>query len=169
MAISVVSNAGPLMVFSKLNILHLLKELYGRIEFPVSVYRETVIIGIRRGFADAQILNSFLIRNDRKSVIVNEIPLDLQDSNLDQGEKESIVLALSKNALLLMDEEQGRAFGRQKKLSIRGSLGVLIEAHGKKLISEDQLRFCFQQISERKDIWINPDLCADLLERIFKQ
>ncbi|MEA3437378.1 MAG: hypothetical protein U9R43_12990 [Thermodesulfobacteriota bacterium] len=42
MALNVVSNAGPLIVFSKLNVLHLLKELYGRVEFPFSVYRETV-------------------------------------------------------------------------------------------------------------------------------
>ena len=61
MALNVVSNAGPLMVFSKLNVLHLLKELYGRVEFTFSVYIETVSIGIRRGFADAQILNSFLL------------------------------------------------------------------------------------------------------------
>ncbi|MEA2040309.1 MAG: M48 family metallopeptidase [Thermodesulfobacteriota bacterium] len=64
MAIKVVSNAGPLMVFSKLNLLHLLKELYGRVEFPLSVYRETVSVGIRRGFTDAQLLNSFLIQNE---------------------------------------------------------------------------------------------------------
>ena len=61
MAINVVSNAGPLMVFSKLNILYLLKEIYDRVEFSLSVYRETVSIGTRRGFADAQILNSFLL------------------------------------------------------------------------------------------------------------
>jgi len=35
MAINVVSNAGPLMVFSKLNVLHLLKGLYDRVEFPL--------------------------------------------------------------------------------------------------------------------------------------
>lgn len=61
MAINVVSNAGPLMVFSKLNILYLLKEIYDRVEFSLSVYREIVSIGTRRGFADAQILNSFLL------------------------------------------------------------------------------------------------------------
>lgn len=48
-----------------------------------------------------------------------------------------------------------------------GSLGILIEAYARKLISEDQLRLYFQQISERKDIWINPDLCVRLLEEIF--
>jgi len=67
-----------------------------------------------------------------------------------------------------MDEERGRDFARQKHLSARGSLGILIEAYAKKLISEDQLRFYFQQISERKDIWINPDLCVRLIERIFE-
>ncbi|WP_413884419.1 hypothetical protein [Candidatus Desulfatibia sp.] len=94
--------------------------------------------------------------------------MDLQAANLDRGEKESIALAVLKNALLLMDEERGRDFARQKNLSVRGSLGVLIEAYTKKLLGEDQLRFYFRQISERKDIWINPDLCVDLLERLFE-
>ena len=168
MAIDVVSNAGPFMVFSKLNILHLLKELYGKVEFPLAVYREVVSIGIRRGFMDAQTLNSFFVQNKWKPVKAVEIPMDLQAANLDRGEKESIALALSKNALLLMDEERGRVFARQKNLFVRGSLGVLIEAYTKKLLSEDQLRFYFRQISERKDIWINPDLCVDLLEQLFE-
>ena len=167
MALNVVSNAGPLMVFSKLNALHLLKELYGRVEFPFSVYIETVSAGIRCGFADAQILNSFLLKNNWKPVKEIEMPMDLQAANLDRGEKESIAIALSKNALLLMDEERGRNYARQKNLQVRGSLGILIEAYARKLISEDQLRFYFQQISERKDIWINPDLCVRLLEEIF--
>jgi len=59
----------------------------------------------------------------------------LQIANLDRGEKESIALALSKNALLLMDEERGREFAREKKLLVRGSLGILIEAYAKNLIS----------------------------------
>lgn len=135
MAIIVVSNAGPLMVFSKLNIMYLLKEIYGRVQFSFSVYRETVSIGIRRGFADAQILNSFLLQNKWKPVKDIEISEDLQIANLDRGEKESIALALSKNALLLMDEERGREFAREKKLLVRGSLGILIEAYAKNLIS----------------------------------
>ena len=167
MALNVVSNAGPLMVFSKLNVLYLLKELYGRVEFPFSVYRETVSAGISRGFTDAQILNSFILQNGWKPAIEIEMPMDLLNVNLDQGEKESIALALSKKALLLIDEERGRDYARQKNLQVRGSLGILIEAYAKKLISEDQLRFYFRQISERIDIWINPELCVRLLKEIF--
>ena len=54
-----------------------------------------------------------------------------------------------------MDEERGRNYARQKNLQVRGSLGVLIEAYVRELISE------------RKNIWINPDLCVRLLEEIF--
>ena len=60
MALNVVSNAGPLIVFSKLNILHLIKELYGQVEFPPAVYKEAVQVGIRHGFPDAQALDLFL-------------------------------------------------------------------------------------------------------------
>lgn len=48
MALNVVSNAGPLILFSKLNILYLLKELYGRVEFPFAVYKEAVQLGVLR-------------------------------------------------------------------------------------------------------------------------
>ena len=34
----VVSNAGPLVAMAKLSLLHLLKELYGRVYFSRSVY-----------------------------------------------------------------------------------------------------------------------------------
>ena len=44
------------MALAKLNLLHLLKQLYGRIEFPRSVYEEVVVEGLQRGFDDAHTL-----------------------------------------------------------------------------------------------------------------
>lgn len=49
MSETVITNAGPLMALAKLNLLHLLKQLYGRIEFPRSVYEEVVVEGMQRG------------------------------------------------------------------------------------------------------------------------
>ena len=46
------------------------------------------------------------MQNEWDPIKVFKIPADLQNFNLDRGEKESIALALSKNALLLMDEER---------------------------------------------------------------
>ena len=56
----VVSNAGPLMALAKLNLLHLLKGLYGRVHFARSVYDEVVIEGSRQGHEDARTLYLFL-------------------------------------------------------------------------------------------------------------
>ncbi len=162
----VVSNSGPLMVFSKLNLLHLLKKLYGEVLFPKAVYEEVVVDGIKHGFEDAYSLRLFLKQNNWKPQEVCEIHKVIASSNLDKGEKEAIVLALSKKAMLLMDEELGRSIARQTGLKVKGSLGVLIEALHKNLINIEQLRFYFAQISMRNDIWISSKLCKQLLEKI---
>lgn len=167
MTLNVVSNAGPLMVFAKLNLMHLMKNLYGGVGFPYSVYKEVVVKGMKRGFPDAHTLHLFLTQNQWEPTKVVELTADLKSAPLDRGEKDVIGLALLNKAVLLMDEERGRRIARQKGLTVRGSLGILIEAYRKRLISEEQLRFHFEQISERKDIWISPRLCSRLLERLF--
>lgn len=164
----VVSNAGPLMVVSKLNLLHLLKELYGQILIPQAVYEETVINGIRYGFEDAYTLRLFLKQNNWKIQESLHIPQEITSANLDKGEKEAIALALAKNASLLMDEELGRAIARERRLKVKGSLGILIEAYRKKLISFEQLRFYFIQIGNRNDIWISSKLCQKLRKSIVQ-
>ena len=131
----VVTNAGPLMVFSKLNVLHLLKELYGRVHIPVSVYQEAVTVGMQRGFQDARSFHLFLKQNRWRPTAIGELPEKLEALHLDRGEKESIFLAGTNFALLLMDEEKGRAVARERHLTVKGSLGVLVQAHLQGLIS----------------------------------
>jgi predicted nucleic acid-binding protein len=83
---SVVSNSSPLIVFSKLNILDLFKELYGKIYFPSAVYQETVIKGIKHGFEDANNLSIFLNKNNWNHTEIHEIPVPIISANLDKGE-----------------------------------------------------------------------------------
>jgi predicted nucleic acid-binding protein len=56
MPVAVVANAGPLMALAKLNLLHLLKQLHGRVHFTPAVYEEVVAEGIRQGYEDAHSL-----------------------------------------------------------------------------------------------------------------
>ncbi|MEJ2211207.1 MAG: hypothetical protein P8129_19500 [Anaerolineae bacterium] len=86
----VVSNAGPLMVLAKLNLLHLLKELYGQIQLAGSVYEEVVVEGMRQGYEDAQTLFLFLNQMRWQPIQVDtaEIPADLREAHLDRGEQE---------------------------------------------------------------------------------
>ena len=162
----VVTNAGPLMVFSKLNVLHLFKELYGILHFTQGVFLETVTEGMRQGAPDAHSLQMFLKQHCWSPTTVKEIPADLMNLHLDLGERESIALALPRNALLLMDEERGRAVARNRNLQVKGSLGVMVEAFRGGLISFHQIQFYFQQIAHRPDIWISPSLCKCILDEI---
>jgi len=44
----VVTNAGPLMALAKLGLLHLLGQLYGKVEMPTAVYNEVVLRGMEQ-------------------------------------------------------------------------------------------------------------------------
>ena len=140
MTSNVVTDAGPLMVFSKLNALHLLRQLYQRVLVPLTVYEETVEKGTQQGFEDARRLRLFLQHNQWELIEVHNIPATIHSATLDRGEKEAIALALSQSAILLIDEERGREIARQQGLTVRGSLGVFI--------------------------WISPTLCRRLLQQL---
>jgi hypothetical protein len=86
--IAVVSNAGPLMVLSKLHLLHLLKELYGYVHIPRSVYDEVVTEGLRQGYEDAQTLRRFLNQMGwvPEDVDPATMPADLYAAHLDRGQ-----------------------------------------------------------------------------------
>ncbi len=159
----VVTNAGPLIALAKLNLLHLLEPLYGKVQVPSAVYEEAVVEGMQHGFADAYTLRLFMQQKAWVPVFVGEIPTDLQAASLDRGEQQAIALALARNGLLLIDEEPARQHARQRGLTVRGTLGVLIEAYRRGSVAADQLRLYFQQIQERDDIWISPGLCRRLL------
>ncbi len=160
---AVVINAGPLMVFAKLNLLHLLKQLYGRVHFADAVYREVVVVGMQHGYGDASTLHQFLQQEAWQSTPGVAIPPSIQSASLDLGEQESIALAMMQQALLLIDEEAGRRVARNVGLRVRGSLGVFIDAYRRGLIDAEQLRFHFAEVERRTDIWISPSLCRRLL------
>jgi predicted nucleic acid-binding protein len=120
------------VVLAKLNLLHLLKELYGCVHFARSVYDETVIEGLRQGYEDARTLRLFLdqVGWRPEAVESEEIPAGLFDAPLDQGERDTLALAESMpSALVLIDETVGRQVARDRGLAVRGSLGVLVEAY----------------------------------------
>ena len=167
----VVSNSGPLVALAKLNLLHLLKGLYGRIHFARSVYDETVIEGMRQGHEDARTLRLFLDHMEWRPEAVDpaDIPAGLSEARLDQGERDTLALAERlPSALVLMDETVGRQIARDRGLAVRGSLGVLVGAYQQGLIQADQLRLYFEEMARRQDIWISPALVERLLREVLE-
>jgi len=167
----VVSNAGPLVVLSKLNLLYLLKELYGRVHISRSVYDEVVIAGMRQGYEDARTLCFFLEQMEwrPKDLEPTLIPAALREAHLDRGERDTLALAMTFwDALVLMDEALGREIARAQGLTVRGSPGVLIEAYQRDMIRSGQLRLYFATIARRRDIWINQALVERLLHKVLE-
>lgn len=165
----VVSNAGPLMVLAKLNLLHLLQQLYGRVHFTHAVFDEVVQTGMRIGYQDAYTAQQFLRELNWEPAETFSFPHELATLPLDSGEKESIALALQLKGLLLIDEDRGKRAARQLGLDVRGTLGVLIEAYRRNFITDSQLRLYFHQVTTRSDIWISSSFAAALLARVLKE
>ena len=167
---AVISNAGPLMVLAKLNLLHLLKSLYGRVHFSRSVYTETVIEGMRQGYEDAYRLEDFFRVENwiPQEIDLETLATDLREAHLDAGERDTLGLALaSSDALVLMDESAGREIARKHSVRVRGSLGVLVEAHQRGLIGPEQLRAYFAEMARREDIWVSRALVERVLGEVF--
>jgi predicted nucleic acid-binding protein len=158
------------MVLAKLNVLHLLKELFSRVRIPRSVYDEAVTEGLRQGYEDARTLQIFLEQTGWLPEEVDEtaIPLALHKSPLDRGERDAIGLAITLGkGVVLIDEMVGRKVAQEQGVFVCGSLRILIEAYRRELIGVDQLRLYFAEIAGRHDIWINPELVKRLEQEVF--
>jgi predicted nucleic acid-binding protein len=143
--------------------------LYGRVHISRSVYDEVVTAGIRQSYEDARRLESFLRQEGWLPEDIDRATMsaDLRQAHLDVGERDTLALAMaSGNALVLMDEAAGREMARNLRLTVRGSLGVLIEAWQQNLISADQLRFYFAELARRQDVWISRALVERLLREL---
>ena len=125
-----VTDSGPLISLAKLDHLRLLPVLYDRVVIPRAVYDEVVTIGLRRGYPDARIADVFLRRMKwRPEEAVEVLPELGNDVRLGRGEREALTVAKAHGAVVLMDEDHGRAIADQLGLAHVGTLGILSLTH----------------------------------------
>jgi len=167
----VVLDSGPLMALAKLNLLPLLKKLYGEVCIPEGVYHESVTQGKKRGYEDAQTIELFLNKQDWKprEIDSKEIDEELTHLKLDRGEIECISLAEKhQSSLVLLDDEYARSASRARDIKVKGTLGILVDAFRENYIDLEELDFYIEQISYRDDIWISKELCKKVLQQVAK-
>jgi predicted nucleic acid-binding protein len=129
----VIADAGPLVGFARIGRLELLKNLYQEILIPPAVLAELRVSESRPG---SEALSE-AVRRQWLICVKPEPTDDLQRLCLrvDPGEAEAIVLAAQKaGRFLLIDDKQGRALARSRRLRIVGTGGVLIAAKERQLI-----------------------------------
>lgn len=144
--------------------------MVGFIFHDLSVYTEIVIEGMRQGYDDAYRLEDFFRVENwiPQEIDLETLATDLREAHLDAGERDTLGLALaSSDALVLMDESAGREIARKHGVRVRGSLGVLVEAHQRGLIGPEQMRAYFAEMARREDIWVSRALVERLLREVF--
>jgi predicted nucleic acid-binding protein len=131
----IVCNTGPLIALAKLDNLALLKELgFRRVLIPSCVQKELVgKIGPESNAIEAA-LDDFI---EVERFGAAEQPAEAAASDLDEGEKEVILLGVSiKNrVILLLDDQAGRRVARMLSIPVTGTAGLLLSAKKQGLIT----------------------------------
>lgn len=138
----IVSDATPIIAFSKINRLTLLQEIVRKIIIPEEVSRELFAYGK----PDVEKLKRCTWITIEKVKSRNDI--DLLLPTLDRGEAEVIILAKELKAdLVVIDELTARKVAMMMELPLIGTIGLLIAARKKGLITKvkpvwDEMRAC---------------------------
>ena len=117
-----VSNTTPLITLGEIGLLEVLRELYGEVWIPDSVFAE-----YHRGRA------AYPQRPDLHQsawVSVHSVATNPQvPASLDAGERDAIALALATQASkILLDERDALAVAARLHLTVTGSVGILLAA-----------------------------------------
>jgi predicted nucleic acid-binding protein len=165
----VLCDSGPLIALAKLNRLHLLLDLWETVQIVEAVYQEAVVLGQARGAPDALTIRLFW---QQHHLPVVSVPADTLGAyqpalTLDSGEYATFAWALTlPDVLVLADDEDARTEARRLALPVRGTLGVLIAAYHRNLLTHSETELLLNEIAVRPDIWISASLCAQVLRSL---
>lgn len=122
----VVSDSSPLILFSHIGALDLLRRVFREIVVPPAVIEEVVLQGENRP-GSTELLGLPWITT---SVPVNRLFVAELLESLDRGESEAIALACEpvSGATILLDDRRARQKAQQLGLQIHGSAGTLVLA-----------------------------------------
>jgi predicted nucleic acid-binding protein len=100
-------------------------------------------------------------------VIADDLPSNIVSLPLDAGEKETIYLATSvPNSLVLLDDLKAREEAKARKLVVKGTVGVLVQAYRNSLVTLGEIGTIFEAIIANDDIWIASSLCREVLNQL---
>ena len=163
-----VIDTGPLLVFAKLQRLHLLDQLFQTVLIPQPVYEEAVITGLQRGYPDSVQLQAFLAGHHWPTLSPVVVKPNLVSGDLARGKYEAIAIAQARALPLLIDDSNARSVADKRGITTYGSLGVLAQAFRKAYVTTSELDELLTTIENRADIWIQPRLCQRLRSSLLK-
>ena len=125
----VISNNSPLVGLFGINLLSLLQDLYTEVWIPRKVEKEFLKkdpIVRREALENAPWIKTIDLTDPQTAAVYVE---------LDEGEAEALALAAEHDArLILLDEKVGRQTAEKVGLTVKGIVGILLEAKEEGLI-----------------------------------
>lgn len=152
----IVSDSGPIIAYSRIGRMDILRRLFGQVVVLNAVYEELVTRGAGRP-GDAEVRRSSWIQ---RREVKNPKGVEEFSTSLHRGEREAIVLANEIGIPLLIDERRGRRTAEDMGVVVIGSLAVLAEGHREGIIEDTSS--LVQDILD-SGYWINPDVIETFL------
>jgi len=157
----VVSNSSVIIALAKICRLDLLEKLFKKVIVPEAVWKEVTVEGkpgrekiLRAGFIHVKKTG-----NKRLVAFLEEF--------VDSGEAEAIVLALERNAdLLLVDDRDARNLAKKLGLQVMGTLGVIALAKYRGLIP--RVKPIIDKLIE-SGFWISRRVLEEFLRELNEQ
>ena len=164
----VVSNAGPLIAFGKLNRLDLLVAMYERLMIPIEVHRE-IRFGVWMGYGHSLDISALIESGSIRVLAVDPVQVAFERP-INLGEVGAIRLALQeKAALVLIDDRDARIEAARLGLRVKGTVGVIIAAIAQNLISASEAIRLLETIRQRSDIWVGAKVVQAAIDEIRKR
>ena len=163
----VVSNSGPLIHLARIDLLNLLRQLFGKVVIPIDVRIEVVNRGKEEGAVDA-----FLIESEIRDgwIVIEEIITDdsvkeiAKSVGIDIGESAAIMLARRKKCPILLDDLAARRFATGLGLEVAGSIGVLIRSTKNQKLSKSEALDALERLA--RVMWLSVDVYEDARKTI---
>lgn len=128
----VVCDTSPLILLAKIGRLELLFRLYEQVAIPVSALDEARVRSTEETTGTEALVENQAVEIERGSPeVLQSVPADLG-----AGERAAIAVAIETGAdLVIPDDRAGRRVARERDLSVTGTIGILIEARARDMIS----------------------------------
>ena len=162
MGIKVVVDTSPLIALSIVGKLDILKKVFDEIYIPEKVYQEVVIKG--EGLIGAKEVKS------AKWIKIKKVKVPLLYSpfitGIDEGEIQVLALTREIDAdFAIIDEYLGRNVAKALNIPVKGTLGILLIAYYKSLISKEELLKVVNKL-KNSDIRISQRLYNWFMKRL---
>jgi len=162
-----ISNAGPLIHLAKANALQILQTLFHSILIPDEVKTEIVDKGKEKGHPDALLIEKAIQQGWIKTTQTKpnpEFQKAAKTAGLRKTEATVIQYAYENHLTALLDDEPARIFARTLNITIRGTLGILIQATKNNILNHQETIQTLDKLTE--NMYINADLYKTVRKHI---